>query len=181
MTSGERKVARCVPCGETETETNGLANLGSPETQILDRAKERELLEALADCKRKLAEALAKVEGAEVPNGADDPQTLAQYIASFYAGDRPAEARLGAVFRRYSELRGKLALANMRLVAHVAKRFRDRGIVLLRPAPGRLLRPPRGDRPLRPDPRDQAGDLRDLVDPPGDAARRRLRGVSRSG
>ena len=30
--------------------------------------------------------------------------------------------------RKYSELRGKLALANLRLVAHVAKRFRDRGI-----------------------------------------------------
>src|SRR5262249_30719556 len=29
---------------------------------------------------------------------------------------------------RYTELRGKLALANVRLVAHVAKRFRDRGV-----------------------------------------------------
>ena len=108
---------------------DGLANLGSPETQTLDRAKERELLEALAECKRKLAEALAKIEGVEVPNGADDPQTLAHYIASFYAGDRPAEARLGAIFRRYSELRGQLALANLKLVAHVAKRYRERGIV----------------------------------------------------
>ncbi len=34
----------------------------------------------------------------------------------------------GAVHRRYCEVRGKLALANMKLVAHVAKRFRDRGI-----------------------------------------------------
>ncbi len=108
---------------------DGLPNLGSPETQILDRAKERELLEALAECKRKLAKALAQIEGVEVPNGADDPQTLAHYIASFHAGDRLAEARLGAIFRRYSELRGQLALANMKLVAHVAKRYRERGIV----------------------------------------------------
>ncbi len=65
-----------------------------------------------------------------MPDGGDDPQGLAQYIAEFYAknGDGPAEARLGAVFRRYAEIRGKLAMANMRLVAHVAKRFRDRGI-----------------------------------------------------
>ena len=96
-------------------------------------------------------------------------------------GDGPTEARLGAVFRRYSELRGKLALANMRLVAHVAKRFRDRGDRLLRPAPGGVLRPARGDRPLRPDARDQAGHLRHLVDPPGDAAGRRRRAPTRSG
>ena len=63
-----------------------------------------------------------------MPRGADDPQALAHHIATFYAGDGPSEARLGAIFRRYSELRGKLALANMRLVAHVAKRFRDRGV-----------------------------------------------------
>ncbi len=66
----------------------------------------------------------------DVPDGGDDPQGLAQYIAEFYSknGDGPAEARLGAVFRRYSELRDRLAMANIRLVAHVAKRFRDRGI-----------------------------------------------------
>ena len=83
---------------------------------------------ALAECKGKLAEALARIPGTTTSRGADDPQALAQYIAAFYAGDGPTEARLGAVFRRYSELRGKLALANMRLVAHVAKRFRDRGV-----------------------------------------------------
>ena len=35
---------------------------------------------------------------------------------------------MGAVHRRYCQLRGKLALANFKLVAHVAKRFRERGI-----------------------------------------------------
>ena len=134
------------------------------------------------DCKAKLAEALASIRPADdVPDGGDDPQGLAQYIAEFYAknGDGPAEARLGAVFRRYADLRGKLAMANMRLVAHVAKRFRDRGIALLRPDAGGLLRPARSDRPLRPRPRDEAGDLRDLVDPPGDAAGRGVGGVPR--
>ncbi len=55
---------------------------------------------------------------------------------------------------------------------------RPRG-VLLGPAPGGVLRAPRGHRPLRPDPRDQAGDLRDLVDSPGHAEGRRRRRVSR--
>src|SRR5258708_5504961 len=93
-------------------DSDGLSHLDSSTTQVLNGREERELLRALAESKRKPAEALARVEGAEVPEGADDPQTLAQYVAAFYAGDPPAEARLGAVFRRYSELRGKLALAN---------------------------------------------------------------------
>jgi RNA polymerase primary sigma factor len=59
----------------------------------------------------------------EIPAAADDPQTLANYIAAAYVNDGPTGARLGAIYRKYSELRGKL-----RLVAHVAKRFRDRGI-----------------------------------------------------
>ena len=107
---------------------DGFASLDSADTRVLGAGEERELLRALNECKLKLSEALARVKGATVPDGADEPKTLAQYIASFYAGDGPTGAHLGAVFRRYSEIRGKLALANMRLVAHVAKRFRDRGI-----------------------------------------------------
>ena len=107
---------------------DGFASLDSDDTRVLTTAEERELLQALGECKRKLAGALARIKEANLPEGGDDPQTLAQYIAEFYTGDGPTEAHLGAVFRRYSELRGKLALANMRLVAHIAKRFRDRGI-----------------------------------------------------
>jgi RNA polymerase primary sigma factor len=95
---------------------------------VLSAREERELLRSLGECKRKLAEALARVKGADLPTGADEPQALAHYIAEFCASDGPTEARLGAVFRRYSALRGKLALANLRLVAHVAKWFRDRGV-----------------------------------------------------
>ena len=109
-------------------EIDGLTALDSSDTQVLGTREERDLLQELGACKTKLAEALAKIPGYETPRGVDDPQAMAQNIAAFYAGDGRAEARLGAIFRRYSELRGKLALANMRLVAHVAKRFRDRGV-----------------------------------------------------
>ena len=109
-------------------DADGLTILDDAETRVLKSSEERDLLRALGECKQKLAEALAKIQGADIPEGSDDPQSLAQYIAAFYAGDGPTEARLGAVFHRYRELRGKLAMANMRLVAHVAKRFRDRGI-----------------------------------------------------
>ena len=109
-------------------DADGFSNIDSADTQVLGTQEERRLLQELGDCKQKLAEALANIPGFESPRGADDPQALAHHIASFYAGSGPSEARLGAIFCRYSDLRGKLALANMRLVAHVAKRFRDRGV-----------------------------------------------------
>ena len=105
-----------------------LATLDSQQTEVLGAQRERELLRDLARCKAKLAEALAEVPGAPPPEGADDPRALSEYIAQTYASECPAQASLGAVYRRYSELRSQLALANMRLVAHVAKRFRDRGL-----------------------------------------------------
>jgi RNA polymerase primary sigma factor len=109
-------------------DADGFSSLDVADTQVLGTLEERQLLQELGACKRKLADALAAIPGYEMPKGADDPQALAYHIASSYAGDGPSEARLGAIFRRYSELRGKLALANMRLIAHVAKRFRDRGV-----------------------------------------------------
>ncbi|MFO0890729.1 MAG: sigma-70 family RNA polymerase sigma factor [Isosphaeraceae bacterium] len=104
------------------------ADLDSSVIEVLSSKQERSLLQELADCKAKLAQALASIEGVEVPAGSDDPQVLASFISAAYSSDGPKGARLGAVYRKYSELRSKLALANLRLVAHVAKRFRDRGI-----------------------------------------------------
>lgn len=107
---------------------DGLATLDSATTRVLGTQEERALLRELGQCKAKLAEALAEVPGAELPTGTSDPQALAQLISQSHAQDGVAGARLGAVYHRYTELRSKLALANLRLVAHVAKRFRDRGI-----------------------------------------------------
>lgn len=112
-------------------DADDLATLDEAETRLLTGSEERTLLRSLAECKDKLAEALASIRTADdAPDGDADPHALAHYIADFYAqgADARKEARLGATFRRYSELRGRLAMANMRLVAHVAKRFRDRGI-----------------------------------------------------
>ena len=107
---------------------DSLATLDHEETRLLDAQEERALLRELSECKCKLSSALAQIPGFELPEGSEEPQAISQQIASFYAGHGPSEARLGAVFHRYQEVRGKLAMANMRLVAHVAKRFRERGI-----------------------------------------------------
>ena len=109
-------------------EFDGLTPLDRASTEVLGREQERVLLRELADCKRKLAEALAEFGGNEAPSGADDPQAMEHFVANAYRDPGSAGSRLGAIARRCDELRSKLALANMRLVAHVAKRFRDRGI-----------------------------------------------------
>ena len=96
-------------------------------TDLLTAREERALLNDLGACRAKLARALGKLPGPPA-EGPEERQTLGQYLASLHLGDGPNEARLGAISRRYAELRTQLAMANMRLVAHVAKRFRDRGI-----------------------------------------------------
>ncbi|MDB5352534.1 MAG: polymerase, sigma 32 subunit, RpoH [Planctomycetota bacterium] len=102
--------------------------LDSSDTDLLDGTEERTLLRGLAECKAKLAEALKRLPGNPEVDGAGEAEALAQYIARLREGGGVTEASLGAVARRYGELKSRLALANMRLVAHVAKRFRDRGI-----------------------------------------------------
>ncbi len=110
------------------SKVDGLADLDRSQTEVLTPSAERSMLQELAECKGKLAQALANLEGIEIPQAGDEPQVLAHYIAQMYSGRGTEQVRLGAVYRRYSELRGQLAMANMKLVAHVAKRFRERGI-----------------------------------------------------
>jgi RNA polymerase primary sigma factor len=114
--------------GRPSAEMARFADLDSSDVEVLSPRLERELLRELAECKSKLAKALSSIEGIDARPATDDPQTLAQFIANAFSGDGPEQASLGAVYHRYSELRGKLAMANLKLVAHVAKRFRDRGI-----------------------------------------------------
>ncbi len=109
-------------------DVDGFSAIDSADTKVLTTREERQLLQDLGECREKLAEALKQTKNFNFPLEDADSQSLTQKIAAFYAGNGPSEARLGAIFHRYSELRGKLALANMRLVAHVAKRFRDRGL-----------------------------------------------------
>jgi RNA polymerase primary sigma factor len=103
-----------------------LIGLDEADTRVLSATEERKLLRELADCQRKLKTALERMPRAAAGTG---PLDVAHYVAATCAHARPAVgARLGAIARRYTELRARLAMANLRLVAHVAKRFRDRGI-----------------------------------------------------
>jgi len=127
----ERKRGEAMATRGRDSDADGMTRPDAFETQLLTSIEERQLLRSLGECKAKLASALVSIRQAEdLPEGGDAPLVQAHYISEFYSknSNAPAEAALGAVYHRYSELRGKLAMANMRLVAHVAKRFRDRGI-----------------------------------------------------
>lgn len=96
-------------------------------TQVLPKEEERTLLRELAVCRGNLIAALkdARTE----PEAAEEKElTFVHLINSQSFVDGAGDAGLGATYFRYQEIRSKLALANMRLVAHVAKRFRNRGI-----------------------------------------------------
>ena len=67
---------------------------------------------------------------------------------------------------RYVHYKHRLASANIRLAAHVAKRFRHHSLAYSRPPSGSRLWADAGDRPVRRVARHPPGHLRDLVDPP---------------
>jgi RNA polymerase primary sigma factor len=95
---------------------------------MLGPRRERQLLEKLADARRRLTGALARGRAPSAAERTDDPREMSRLIAEAYRELGPQEGARAAAFRRYFELRTELALANLRLVAHVAKRYRDRGV-----------------------------------------------------
>src|SRR5262249_36536491 len=99
-----------------DPESARFAALGSTQTEVLTLALERALLREMADCRGKLARAPEDVQGIDVPRAGDDPQALAQFVAHTCSRGGPSQACLGAVHRRYCEIRTRLALANMKLV-----------------------------------------------------------------
>jgi RNA polymerase primary sigma factor len=103
-------------------------NLADASTSMVGPGRERRLLEEMADCKRTLIGALARDPGLVVPEKAEDPRAMSRWLSEVYGNRGPFEGTIEAVFRRYFELRAELALANMRLVAYVARRYLNRGV-----------------------------------------------------
>ena len=89
-------------------ETARFANIDCSMTEVLGPRHERSMLQELAECKRKLAQALAGIKGLEISPDAG-PQATAQYIAAclFGQGPRPGKAggRLSPLFRAAGQAR----------------------------------------------------------------------------
>lgn len=108
------------------------ALLNRPDVQVLSPADERALLLELDACKQRLLQSQSAGENAP-PNDADtDSEEEIQWVVRDLL--RPTDALvpekrdLVRLAVRYNELRDKLAMANLRLVAHVARKYRNRGI-----------------------------------------------------
>ena len=114
-----------------KTETFWLGLLNRSEARVLSSEEERALLVELGDCKTRILDALPRP--AEPTWDESARQTDFQQFIRDIADpdeetlDSATRATLPLV-RRYKELRTRLAMANVRLVAHVAKRYQDRGI-----------------------------------------------------
>ena len=143
-------------------------------SDLLTPEEERELLAAFWDCKTDLVRVLVR----HFPEFRDnkpplEPWPMAQFIRD-NANDTTREVlAVRRLHDRYVHYKHRLASANIRLAAHVAKRFRHHSLSLRRPAAGSRVRPDAGHRPLRREPRHPPGHLRDLVDSPDAANRRR--------
>jgi RNA polymerase primary sigma factor len=105
--------------------------LNRSEARVLSPAEERKLLVELVDCKNRILERLARTDDAiwQAPVSQSDFQQLIRDLAGPDETrlDPPAEG-LRSLAHQYQEIRAKLAMANVRLVAHVAKRYHGRGI-----------------------------------------------------
>ena len=144
-------------------------------SDLLTPEEERELLTSFWDCKSELVRVLLRHFPTNCgPRGPPlEPWPMAQFIREHCTEDRCEVTAVRRLRDRYVHYKHRLASANIRLAAHVAKRFRHHSPGLRRPAAGGRLRADAGHRPLRREPRHPAGHLRHLVDPPDAADRRR--------
>lgn len=104
--------------------------LHRPEAQVLGSDQERELLLEIFNCKMILVEGFRNLhsEAEDVSRRALDIQDVVRRLLedSMIQGSDAEYLRQQAI--RYRELRTRLAMANLRLVSHIAKRYRNRGI-----------------------------------------------------
>jgi RNA polymerase primary sigma factor len=106
------------------------ALLNRPEVELLGPQQERAMLVELGECKRLLLEARPASPCEQGPESAEGPD-IRDVVRDLLdpATAWTAEARhLVPIAARYHELRAGLAMANLRLVAHLSRRYRDRGL-----------------------------------------------------
>ncbi len=104
--------------------------LNRPDVQVLSADQERALLLELDECKTRLLD-LRPMIGEEVTGASPEEEEIPVMVRHLLD---PATVKTEMVRQlvplagRYNEIRTKLAMANLRLVAHVARKYRNRGI-----------------------------------------------------
>ncbi len=106
------------------------ALLNRADVQVLSADQERALVLELDECKRRLLE-VRQLLGAELSGTSPEDEEIQAIVRHLL--DRSAEKtemvrHLRPIAEQYNEIRTRLAMANLRLVAHVARKYRNRGI-----------------------------------------------------
>ena len=144
-------------------------------SDLLTPEEERELLATFWECKNELV----RTHDPPFPEAAGPPprpRTLAHgavHSRLLRCRTRATKPELRRTHDRYIHCKHRLASANIRLAAHVAKRFRHHALGYSDLLARSRLRPDAGDRPLRRQPRHPPGDVCDVVDSPDAADRGR--------
>ena len=106
------------------------ALLNRPDVQVLSADQERALLLELDECKTRLLD-LRPMIGEEATGASPEEEeipVLVRHLLDPAMVKTEMVRQLVPLAGRYNEIRTKLAMANLRLVAHVARKYRNRGI-----------------------------------------------------
>lgn len=106
------------------------ALLSRPDVQVLSADQERALVLELDECKTRLLEVRQLLGGELSGTSPDDEeiQAIVRQLLNRSTVKTEVVRQLAPLAERYNEIRTKLAMANLRLVAYVARMFRNRGI-----------------------------------------------------
>ncbi len=105
--------------------------LNRPDVQVLSADQERALLLELDECKTRLLELRPLLGGEQSgasPEEDEEIQGVVRRLLDRSTVKTDMVRPLVPLAERYNEIRTKLAMANLRLVAHVARKYRNRGI-----------------------------------------------------
>ncbi|HKM54122.1 MAG TPA: sigma factor, partial [Isosphaeraceae bacterium] len=114
------------------------ALLNRPDVQVLSAEDERALLLELDGTKKQLLEQGRSAGDLQQPRNeateeadiseSEEIQEIVRGLLQPSAGQTAEHDKLAQLAQRYNATRTRLAMANLRLVAHVARKYRNRGI-----------------------------------------------------
>lgn len=102
------------------------ALLNRADVRVLSPERERELLVELDESRKLLLTEYARRR--KIQEGERIDELDIQDVVREIQAEKGVPETARSLLRRYTECRARLAMANLRLVAHVARRYRDRGL-----------------------------------------------------